>query len=51
MVNFRQFVKQTGGTLVLCGMSPRLAEIFRTCSLDRLFKTVPTRELAVKALS
>lgn len=51
IVNFRQSVKQANGRLVLCGMSPRLMEVFRTCSLDRLFKTVATQELAAKAVT
>jgi anti-anti-sigma factor len=37
MVNLRQRVKQSGGRLVLCGMSEALLQIFRTCSLERLF--------------
>ena len=37
IVNIRQRVKQGGGRLVLCGLSDRLLQIFRTCSLERLF--------------
>ena len=37
MVNIRQRVKQSGGRLVLCGLSDTLMQIFRTCSLERLF--------------
>ena len=37
MVNVRQRVKEVGGRLVLCGLSDRLLQIFRTCSLERLF--------------
>jgi anti-anti-sigma factor len=37
MVNVRQRVKQAGGRLVLCGLSDTLLQIFRTCSLERLF--------------
>ena len=51
MVNFRQQIKQGGGRLALASMSPRLMEVFRTCSLDRLFRTAPTRASAIKALS
>jgi anti-anti-sigma factor len=36
-VNLRQRVKQGGGRIVLCGLSDRLLQIFRTCSLERLF--------------
>jgi anti-sigma B factor antagonist len=37
MVNLRQRVKQSGGQLVLCGLSDLLLQVFRTCSLERLF--------------
>lgn len=37
MVNVRQCIKQANGRLALCGMSDRLLQIFRTCSLERLF--------------
>src|SRR4051794_24105232 len=33
-VNLRQRVKQGNGRLVLCGLSERLLQIFRTCSLE-----------------
>ena len=50
LVNLRQQIKEGGGALVLCNTSPRLSEILRACSLDRLFKTVATRDAALKAL-
>lgn len=37
MVNIRQRIKQNGGKLVLCGLSSKLMQVFRTCSLERLF--------------
>jgi anti-anti-sigma factor len=37
LVNVRQRVKQAGGRLVLCGLSDQMLQIFRTCSLERLF--------------
>ena len=49
LVNFRQRVRQAGGRLVLCGLSPRLLQIFRTCSLERLFRITVTRPDAVSA--
>jgi len=48
MVNFRQKVKAAKGKLVLCGVSPRLLEIIRTCCMDRLFPIAKTRQEAVK---
>jgi anti-anti-sigma factor len=48
MVNLRQQIKTGGGKLVLCGMSPRLTSVFRTCSLDRLFRHTSTRDEAIR---
>ncbi len=50
MVNIRQHVKSASGKLVICGMSPRLTEIFKACSMERLFVIVKTRADAVKKL-
>ena len=51
LVNLRQQIKQSGGRLVLCGLSPQLLHIFKTCCMERLFKIVKTREDAVSAAS
>lgn len=48
MVNFRQRVNAIKGKLVLCGVSPRLQEIIRTCCMDRLFPIAKSRADAVK---
>jgi anti-anti-sigma factor len=48
IVNIRQQVKTAGGRLVLCGMSPELLEIFRNCSMERLFTIARSRSDAVK---
>jgi anti-sigma B factor antagonist len=50
MVNIRQRVKQADGRLVLCGMSPRLVQIFATCCLERLFTIRNTRQEALRAI-
>ena len=50
LVNIRQRVKTLGGRLALCQMNPRLHQIFRTCSLERLFTITRTRDDALKAL-
>jgi anti-anti-sigma factor len=50
VVNVRQRIKSAGGKLVLCGMSARLVEIFRMCSMERLFTIVKTKNDAVKVL-
>jgi anti-anti-sigma factor len=45
VVNIRQYVKQARATLVLCGLSPRLLEMFQACSLVTI---CPTREEAIE---
>lgn len=50
MVNIRQRVIQAGGRLVLCDMHPKLHQVFRTCSLERLFVIKPHRDEAVEAV-
>ena len=47
LVNVRQKVKEAGGRLVLCGLSDRLLQTFRTCSLERLFVIRRSRDEAV----
>jgi anti-sigma B factor antagonist len=42
-VNMREKVRQAHGVLVLCGMSPALIRIFKTCCLERLFTIVRSR--------
>jgi anti-anti-sigma factor len=42
-VNLREKIRHAGGKLVLCGMSPALTRIFRTCCLERLFTIVKSR--------
>jgi|SRR5688500_2837943 stage II sporulation protein AA (anti-sigma F factor antagonist) len=48
IVNVRQRVKSGGGKLVLCGLSQRLLEIFRACSMERLFTIARTRPDALR---
>lgn len=50
IVNVRQRVKSGGGTLVLCGLSKPLLEIFHTSSMERLFTIVKTRPDAIKVI-
>ena len=49
MVNIRERIKQAGGKLVLCGLSPELLRIFQACCLERLFTIVKTRPEALAA--
>jgi anti-sigma B factor antagonist len=50
MVNIRQQIKQSQGKLALCGLSPRMAEVFRACSLERLFTITRGRTEALSAV-
>ena len=50
LLDVRQQIKQAGGALVLCGLSDRMAEVFRACSLERLFKITRTRQEATRAV-
>lgn len=50
LVNIRQRIKQARGTLVLCGLTPRLEQIFRACCMERLFTIVKTRNEAMERI-
>lgn len=50
IVNLRQRIKSAGGKLILCGLSPRLLDVFRTCSMERLFTIARTRTDAMRVL-
>ena len=47
LVNIRQRIKQAKGQLTLCGLSPRLEQIFRACCMERLFTIVKSRAEAL----
>lgn len=47
MVNIRQQIKNIGGTLVLCNLSPNLMAIFKASALERLFLIARTRDEAL----
>ena len=49
LVNLRQQIKQSGGRLVLCGLSPQLIHIFKTCCMERLFRITKSRKDAISA--
>jgi anti-anti-sigma factor len=49
-VNIRQRVRQAGGKLVLCEMNPKLHQVMRTCSLERLFVIKPHRDDALDSV-
>lgn len=50
-VNMREKIRLAGGILVLCGMSPALTRIFKTCCLERLFTIVKSRADAMSLVS
>lgn len=47
MINIRQRVRDISGQLVLCNLSPRLVEMFRTSALERLFTIARSRREAL----
>lgn len=47
MVNIRQRVRATEGQLILCDLSPRLLDILRACSMERLFVIAKNRDEAL----
>lgn len=47
LVNLRQQIKQSGGRLVLCGLSPELLHVFKTCCMEKLFRIVKGRKDAI----
>jgi anti-anti-sigma factor len=51
MINIRQHIKSGGGKLALAGLTPRMAAIFHTCCLEKLFTIAKTREDAVRAVA
>ncbi|HEY8667127.1 MAG TPA: STAS domain-containing protein [Tepidisphaeraceae bacterium] len=48
LVNLRQQIKSADGKLILCGLSPRLLEVFHACSLERLFTIARSRAEAMR---
>ena len=50
MINIRQHIKSGGGKLALAGLTPRMAAIFHTCCLEKLFTIAKTRDDAVRAV-
>jgi anti-anti-sigma factor len=51
MINIRQHIKSGGGKLALAGLTPRMAAIFHTCCLEKLFTIAKTRDDAVRAVA
>jgi anti-sigma B factor antagonist len=47
LVNIRQKINASGGTLILCNVAPSIASILRVSSLGRLFAMADTRETAI----
>lgn len=50
-VNMRERIRHAGGSLILCGMSPQLHQIFRNCCLERLFTIAKSRSDALTLIS
>ncbi|HEX8340445.1 MAG TPA: STAS domain-containing protein [Tepidisphaeraceae bacterium] len=47
LINVRSKVRKGRGTLVLCGMNPRLARVLRAGSMEKLFDIVDDRTAAL----
>jgi anti-anti-sigma factor len=43
--------KRHGGTLKLCGLTPRVHEIFQVAGFDHVFEIFPTYEQAERAMN
>jgi anti-anti-sigma factor len=50
LCNIRFKVKELRAKLALCGLSPRLMELFRSCCLERLFVIAKTRQQAMEVV-
>ncbi len=50
LVNARMRARSVGASLVLCGLSRRLSEIFAVTSLTRLFTVVDSRQDALQSV-
>lgn len=44
-------LKERGGRMAICGLTPLCAEVFRVTRLDTLWELYPNRETAVAALA
>jgi anti-sigma B factor antagonist/stage II sporulation protein AA (anti-sigma F factor antagonist) len=47
LCNIREKIRKSGGHLVLCNMAPMLAQLFRSCCLEKLFTISKTRPDAI----
>jgi anti-sigma B factor antagonist len=50
LVNIRHKIRQSRGRLAVCGLSPAMSELFRSCCLEQLFQIVRTRQDAIAAV-
>jgi anti-sigma B factor antagonist len=51
LLRCHKLVKQQGGEMVLCGVSPRARELLEVTALDTIWAIYDTREEAISALS
>ncbi|HMP03097.1 MAG TPA: STAS domain-containing protein [Gemmatales bacterium] len=51
LLRCHKLVKQQGGEMVLCGVSPRARELLEVTALDTIWAIYDTREEAVNALA
>ena len=50
LCNIRNRVRTSKGKLALCGLSPQMIELFRSCCLEKLFVIAHTRAQAISAV-
>jgi anti-anti-sigma factor len=50
LVNIRHKIRAAKGRLAICGLSPAMLELFRSCCLEQLFTIVKTRQDALSAV-
>ncbi|MHC4906072.1 MAG: STAS domain-containing protein [Planctomycetota bacterium] len=50
LVNIWRRMKDTGGSLLICGINPQLTRVFRITHLDKLFDFYDNLDAAVSAL-
>jgi anti-sigma B factor antagonist len=51
LVTFQRVMREHGGTLKLCDVTPEVREVFQACRLDDLFEFVPDQPTALAAFA
>jgi anti-sigma B factor antagonist len=51
LVMFQRVLRERGGAMKLCDLTPEMREVFAACRLDELFDFAPDRQAAAAALA